>query len=142
MIHHIMQSVFATVFHTTLIFIIVFSFAYYLFTNRGMYLSEADDGKLVLDLKKFLILKKLQGETEKTPMFSVLATLTRSGMFRDFVKERIHELETPPEKEVELKILPFRPLFVLCERALRLNMAEMTVSNIRPVVKYIASELR
>ena len=98
-----------------------------------MYLSEAEDGSLWLDRKKFLLRKKQMGDRESSPMFAVFLSLSRSLMFESFVRGRIADLERPNSERA--KMMPHHiPLFVYCEKYLRINRLKFTMANIRRVV--------
>jgi hypothetical protein len=108
-------------------------FYLYIFGDMGMYLSEAEDGSLWLDRKKFLLRKKQMGDRESSPMFAVCLSLSRSLMFESFVRGRIADLERPNSERA--KMMPHHiPLFVYCEKYLRINRLKFTMANIRRVV--------
>ena len=113
------------------------SFYLYVFGDMGMYLSEAEDGSLWLDRKKFLLRKKLMGDRESSPMFAVCVSLSRSLMFESFVRARIADLERPSSERA--KMMPHHiPLFIYCEKYLRINHLKFTMANIRRVVSLTA----
>lgn len=108
-------------------------FYLYIFGDMGMYLSEAEDGSLWLDRKKFLLRKKQMGDRESSPMFAVCLSLSRSLMFESFVRGRIADLERSTAERA--KMMPHHiPLFVYCEKYLRINRLKFTMANIRRVV--------
>jgi len=108
-------------------------FYLYIFGDMGMYLSEAEDRSLWLDRKKFLLRKKQMGDRESSPMFAVCLSLSRSLMFESFVRGRIADLERPTSERA--KMMPHHiPLFVYCEKYLRINRLKFTAANIRRVV--------
>ena len=109
-----------------------------LFGDLGMLLSESKEGTFWLDRKKFLLRRKLMGDTEDTPMFVMLARLTRTIMFEKFIRSRIFELEKNESK----KMMPHHiPLFVLGEKHLRKNRLAFNFQNIRRVILTTAKAL-
>mmetsp|Transcript_13871 Transcript_13871/g.19862 ORF Transcript_13871/g.19862 Transcript_13871/m.19862 type:complete len:873 (+) Transcript_13871:103-2721(+) len=105
-----------------------------LYGDMGMYLSQSQkDGKFWMDRYKFLLRKKTDGESESTPMFSVLGRLTRSLMFEQFVRSQIIDIEKPAS---ERKYLMSRhiPLFVICSKHLTKKRLSFTTENIRNTV--------
>jgi len=99
------------------------SFYLYLYGDLGMYLTEDENGTLYLDRKKFLLLKKIGGDTENSAIFRVVANLSRSSKFKQFVKARIKELEDE-ENEIEMKSTKFTPLFAKCQKYLLLDRVQ------------------
>ena len=100
--------------------------------DMGMCLSETRNGKLWLDRKKYLRCKIMQGITEDSNLFAMLAIFSRTRMFQVFVKSRIHDLELP---DIERKSASQKSLFAMCESFIRLNEVDSSMSNIRNVVQ-------
>jgi hypothetical protein len=93
------------------------SFYLYLYGDLGMYLTEDENGNLFMDRKKFLLLKKVGGDTENSAFFRLVAHLSRSSKFKQFVKARIQELEDE-ENEMASESNKFTPLFTKCQKHL------------------------
>ena len=112
---------------------------FYLFIigDMGMFLSEDYDGTLYCDRKKYLMCRLAVGGKESSPLFLVLKKLARTSMFKQFIKNRIYEIEQPISVKKQC-ISQHRSLFSTCERFIRLNKLDWTMSNIRSVIQRIS----
>ena len=109
------------------------SFFLELFGDMGMYLTvDRESGSFCLDVKKFLLRKRQIGAREDTAMYLLLQHLTRSIMFERFTQGRITDIEQAAKNQH----VPINhtPLFLLCQKHMRMHRTKFTTPNIRKVV--------
>ena len=112
-------------------------FFLFIFGDMGMCLSESRTGGLWLDRKKFLRCKIVQGITEDSSLFAVLAVFSRTLLFQGFVKNRIRDLDLP---DAEKKAISQKSLYSTCESFIRINEVDCTIPNIRNIVQRFSEQ--